>query len=140
MKTKIKFRILTFTSSILFILPVYAALGSAGFSQAAPMKLYVPTQAQSSDQPLPEPRVLTDEQDKYTLGLHLEILEDPGGELTIEEVSSPLFDAQFVPSRVEVPNVVCHTSTGDCCYSLRLPQCICYRASKELHKKMLNLI
>jgi len=60
--------------------------------------------AQISTPPAPEPLPLTDEQGEYPLGLHLEILEDPGGELTIEQVSSPDFDSQFIPSRVEVPN------------------------------------
>ena len=36
--------------------------------------------------------------------MYLEILEDPGGELTIDEVSSPEFAARFIPSQVEVPN------------------------------------
>ncbi len=45
--------------------------------------------AQSGDLPTPEPVILTDEQEEYPLGLHLEILEDPGGELSIAEVSSP---------------------------------------------------
>jgi signal transduction histidine kinase/PAS domain-containing protein len=34
----------------------------------------------------------------------MEILEDPSGELTIDEVSSPAFDSRFVVSQVEVPN------------------------------------
>ena len=39
------------------------------------------------------------------MGLHLEILEDPSGELTIEDVSSPEFDSQFTPNQVAVPNI-----------------------------------
>jgi len=34
----------------------------------------------------------------------MEILEDPSGELTIEQVASPEFDSRFLPSQVEVPN------------------------------------
>jgi PAS domain S-box-containing protein len=34
----------------------------------------------------------------------LEILEDPSGELTIDQVASPEFDARFSPSQEEVPN------------------------------------
>ena len=60
--------------------------------------------AQSGDPPAQEPLVLTDELDQYPLGLHLEILEDPSGELTIEDVSSPEFDSQFKPSQEAVPN------------------------------------
>ncbi len=64
----------------------------------------IPALAQSAEPPAAEPVVLTDEQGEYPLGLHLEILEDPTGELTIEQVSSPEFDSQFVPSQDEVPN------------------------------------
>ena len=34
----------------------------------------------------------------------MELLEDPGGELTIDQVSSPEFVSQFTPSQVAVPN------------------------------------
>jgi signal transduction histidine kinase/PAS domain-containing protein len=51
-----------------------------------------------------EPIILTEGQGKYPLGLHLQILEDPTGNLTIEDVSSPPFNSKFVPSHVEVPN------------------------------------
>ena len=47
---------------------------------------------------------LTDTQGKYSLGLHLEIFEDVSSQLTIEQVASPEYDAQFRPSRAEVPN------------------------------------
>jgi signal transduction histidine kinase len=64
----------------------------------------VPVRAQSIDISTPEPVVLTDGQGEYPLGLHLEILEDPGGELTIQQVSSPAYDSQFIPSQSRVPN------------------------------------
>lgn len=48
--------------------------------------------------------ILTDELTQYRLGLHLEILEDPSGHLTIEQVNSNLYDKQFVRSQVNVPN------------------------------------
>ncbi len=51
----------------------------------------------------PEPLTLTDGQGKYPLGLHLQILEDPGGKLTIEDVSSPSFSERFAPSRAQNP-------------------------------------
>jgi hypothetical protein len=51
----------------------------------------------------PEPITLTDGQGKYPLGLYLQILEDPGGRLTIEDVSSPSSSEQFVPSRAQNP-------------------------------------
>ncbi len=50
------------------------------------------------------PIILTDEVDEYPLGLHLEILEDPTGELTIEQVSSLDYDGRFAHSQEEVPN------------------------------------
>lgn len=50
------------------------------------------------------PLILTDEQEEYPLGLYLEILEDPNGQLTIEQVSSSAYDQQFVLNQVEVPN------------------------------------
>ena len=62
------------------------------------------TLAQSGDTPRPVPVNLADSQDKYPLGLHLELLEDPTGQLTIEDVSSPAYDDQFTPSQAEVPN------------------------------------
>jgi signal transduction histidine kinase len=64
-----------------------------------------PAVATRSAQPdtLPEPVTLTDAQDNYPLGLHMQILEDSGGKLTIDDVSSPAFDARFIPSRVAAP-------------------------------------
>ncbi len=60
--------------------------------------------AQNDEPSTPERVILSDEQGEYPLGLHLEILEDPSGELTIAEVSSPEFDSLFVPSQAKVPN------------------------------------
>ncbi len=47
------------------------------------------------------PVILTDEQGKYTLGLHLAYLADPSGQLTINEVISPQYAHQFIPSQEE---------------------------------------
>ncbi len=60
--------------------------------------------AQSADPGSPPALILTDEQEEYPLGLHLELLEDPSGELTIEDVSSAAYDSRFTPSQVAVPN------------------------------------
>lgn len=89
MNTKIRLAILAIVVFILLILLLYAT------SRVAV--------AQTSDPSTPDPVILTDEQGEYPLGLYMDILEDPGGELTIEDVSSPAFDSQFAPSRVEVP-------------------------------------
>ena len=47
--------------------------------------------------------VLTDEQEAYPLGLHLEILEDKEQEWTIEDIILPEISSQFVPSQEEAP-------------------------------------
>src|SRR5262245_64749297 len=46
---------------------------------------------------------LVDGRKEYLLGLHLEILEDPGGQLTIDDVTSPVWNAAFVASNDELP-------------------------------------
>ena len=48
--------------------------------------------------------VLSNGQDRYPLGRHLEILRDPSGELTIQDVTSAAYLDQFTPSQVETPN------------------------------------
>ncbi len=75
-----------------------------GFVPTSPLELVAPALAQTSDPATPEPVILSDEQEEYPLGLNLEILEDPSGKLTIEEVSSPEFVSQFSPSQSAVPN------------------------------------
>jgi signal transduction histidine kinase len=64
---------------------------------------WMPALAQTGDPPTAEPLVLSDEQDQYPLGFNLDILRDPGGELTIDEVISPEYEAQFFPSQAAVP-------------------------------------
>jgi signal transduction histidine kinase/CheY-like chemotaxis protein len=68
------------------------------------LALFAPTLTFALDNNRAETLILTVEQGKYPLGLHLEILEDPSGQLTIEQVSSSAYDEQFIPSQVEVPN------------------------------------
>jgi PAS domain S-box-containing protein len=46
---------------------------------------------------------LVEGREEYSLGLHLEILEDPGGQLTIDDVTSPVWNAAFVASNDELP-------------------------------------
>ncbi len=70
----------------------------------AALNFCLPVRAQSGEPPTPQPLVLTAEQGKYPLGLHMDILEDPGGRLTIDDVSSSEFASQFTPSQVAVPN------------------------------------
>lgn len=50
------------------------------------------------------PVVLTDEEERYPLGLHLALLEDESGTLTIEDVTSPEYADLFVASERETPN------------------------------------
>jgi signal transduction histidine kinase len=83
----------------------------AGSLQAAPLLslilllvLGTPAWARSFDSSTPKPVVLTDAQGEYPLGRYLGMLEDPSGKLSIEDVSSPAYDAQFIPSPGEAPN------------------------------------
>jgi PAS domain S-box-containing protein len=48
--------------------------------------------------------VLNEDQDKYSLGTYLDILRDPGNELTIQEVTSEVYQDQFTPSQEDIPN------------------------------------
>jgi signal transduction histidine kinase len=91
-------------ASVLLILSIFATSRAAGFSSTASLKLDDSSIWQKGDASTAEPVVLTDGQGEYPLGLHLEILEDPSGELTIEDVTSPEYDSQFKPSQVAVPN------------------------------------
>jgi PAS domain S-box-containing protein len=75
------------------------------------LALCIPALAQSVERgtaqntpPTPEPLVLTDQQGEYALGRSMDLLEDPGGKLTIDQVASPEFAARFVSSQVDVPN------------------------------------
>ena len=54
-------------------------------------------------QPPPGPVVLTDAQESYPLGRQLDLLADPTGTLTIDEVRSPAFGEQFMRSTQETP-------------------------------------
>lgn len=50
------------------------------------------------------PVIVTDAREVYPLGLHLEILEDPAGQLTLADVTAPAAGTRFALSRAEVPN------------------------------------
>jgi len=65
--------------------------------------LSLPVFSQGTDQPEPDMLVLYDEQGEYPLGRYLDILEDPSGELTIEDVTSPEYSTRFVRSQAAVP-------------------------------------
>lgn len=67
------------------------------------LTLWMPAVARSSDISRPAPLTLTDDQSEYALGRHMEILKDPTGTLTIQDVSSSEYSDQFVPSKVEAP-------------------------------------
>jgi signal transduction histidine kinase len=57
-------------------------------------------QAQGGGAPL----VLTNQTNRYPLGTHVEILEDPTGQLTIDQVTSPELAAAWAPSTESIPN------------------------------------
>ena len=75
------------------------------------------TVAQDTDPGVTRPVIVSDEEAQVPLGRYLEILEDPSGELTIDEVASGDFAAQFTPSQVDVPNF----GFTDSAYRVRLP-------------------
>jgi len=57
------------------------------------------------------PFVVVEEQTKqYSLGKHLDILEDSTGNLTITDISSAPYTSQFNPSQTDVPNLGLTTS------------------------------
>ncbi len=48
--------------------------------------------------------LLSDQQNSYSLGMYLEFLEDPEGNLSINDVTSTEYDARFVACNEKVPN------------------------------------
>ena len=50
------------------------------------------------------PPVTLDGKEHYELGLHLDILEDPSGELTINDVNRPEWKGKFKRSKKNIPN------------------------------------
>ncbi len=50
------------------------------------------------------PVTLTSESNSYPLGLHIDILNDPDGRLTIEDVMRPAVSKRFTPSRRQSPS------------------------------------
>ena len=75
-----------------FILTIIAALF-----------LCIPALAQDSEPSPQESLVLSDQLGQYPLGLHMDILEDPSGELTIDQVASPEYASRFKRSQENVP-------------------------------------
>lgn len=59
--------------------------------------IYFPLMAQQQVQ-------LTDSQEKYPLGPHMDILEDSERILTIQDVISPAFNSRFRPCKKKIPN------------------------------------
>ncbi len=56
------------------------------------------SQANSAAAGRGEPVVLSDRQDYYPLAAHLDLLEDPSGALTIDDVTAPPYAARFTPN------------------------------------------
>ncbi len=75
-----------------------------GFSQAGQGIPQGAIDTQATQPTSSGPLVLTDRQQRYGLGTHLQILEDPTRSLTIDDVSSPAYEGRFSASTVEVPN------------------------------------
>jgi class 3 adenylate cyclase len=51
-----------------------------------------------------DPVILTEDKGEYPLGLHLEILEDKDGKLTLDDIRKPEMEKLWVKSKVEVPS------------------------------------
>jgi hypothetical protein len=100
MNTRLQYKIPVIITIISLTLSVYTTSRAAGLSLDAPKKIDIPGRMQAREINSAEQLVLTDEQEEYPLGLHLELLEDPGGGLTISDVSSAEFNDQFTPSEV----------------------------------------
>ena len=69
----------------LFVSPVFATTHTARGLQD---EFSINVSDENRIIPNTAPVILNDEQDIYPLGLYLEILEDPAGKLTIEEIAS----------------------------------------------------
>jgi two-component system, sensor histidine kinase LadS len=65
--------------------------------------------------------ILETEKEQYPLGLHLEYLEDRTDGLSIEDVSSPGFDNQFISSQEEFLNLGTTASTYWVRFQLQFP-------------------
>ena len=50
------------------------------------------------------PVVLKDNQSFYEINLNLDILKDPSGQLTIDDVIQPKWASQFIKNEAKVPN------------------------------------
>jgi signal transduction histidine kinase len=97
-------KILAVAIPIVFLISGYSVSRTFGLFFSAPKRVNPGVVAQGSVTSTPQPLVLTDQQEKYALGQHIAILEDPSNALTIEDVSSPVYGAKFSPSKVPVPN------------------------------------
>jgi len=104
MNNKNRLGILALTAFILISLLALAFSRASGFSRIGALMQDRLKKAQVSGTSAPGPVVLTDDQAQYPLGLHMKLLEDPGGKLTIDQVASPAYNAQFTPSQSEAPN------------------------------------
>lgn len=94
-----KFRVMIRAAAICFILLI-CAHGHRSVAHAQ--------QESASGQ---APLVLRAEQDEYLLGPYVYLLEDPNGNLTIDDVTSPEISAQFTPSNAKIPNFGFTSST-----------------------------
>ncbi|MDX1437805.1 MAG: 7TM diverse intracellular signaling domain-containing protein, partial [Anaerolineales bacterium] len=79
----------------------YKSLPLALFFLAA---IALTARAQTAENLQSPPVALTEDRGRYPLGLHLDILEDAEGELTIEDVAAEPFAGLFASSQVDVPN------------------------------------
>ncbi len=105
MNSKLRRIVLACGACIVIVLSAYTATHAAGSSPTAFRPQDVSYQVQATNPSEPEPLTLTDEQGQYSLGLHLEILEDPErGSDHRSGLLPGIMILQFIPSQVEVPN------------------------------------
>jgi hypothetical protein len=93
------------------------------------LALWMPALAQGGDGDNPPPLILSDDQTMVRLGRYMQILEDPTGELTIQDVSSSEYSNKYIASKVEAPNFGYSSSTYWVRFQLRFVSanggCLC---------------
>lgn len=102
MNHKSSLKALTITCFTFFLL-LNREAQAAGLSQSPTNRQELPAIVQSGEPCKARPLVLTEGQNQYLLGRHIDLLKDPDGTLTIDQVSSPEFNEQFTPSQVDIP-------------------------------------
>ena len=86
---------------LLFVSPAFTTTHTA---RDLPDEFSINISGENSNIQIKAPVILNENQDVYKLDSCLEILEDPTGKLTIEEVTSSEYIGRFGPGNEDVPN------------------------------------